>query len=200
MIDTLFIATNNKNKLKEFKDILAINNLDIQILSPLDFDDKSEPNEDGFSYEENAYIKANYYFKKYHYPTLADDSGIDIDYFNKLPNIHSSRFLHIKDYKLKNELIIDLMNHISNRKAMFIDVLCFIDSKGNITYSRGENQGLIAYKQAGDKGFGYDPIFIIEEYNKTEAELGDEYKNNYSHRANAMKKWVKYVKENRESL
>lgn len=193
-MDKLFIASNNAHKINEIKQILIDNGLIIDVFCPKDFDCKDEPIEDGLSFEENAYIKAKYYFDLYKMPTLADDSGITIEYFNDLPGIHSSRFLHCDDYVEKNEKILDLMKNVKNRNAKFIDVICFIDENQNVSYSRGENAGLIAFEQKGDKGFGYDPIFIIPEFNKTEAELGEEYKNKYSHRAKALQKWVNYVK------
>ena len=193
-MEKLFIASNNAHKISEIKDILNRNGFNTEVFCPKDFNDKDEPIEDGLTFEENAYIKAKYYFDKYHMPTLADDSGVTIEYLNDLPGIHSARFLHVNDYKIKNEKILDLLRGVSNRNAKFIDVICFINDLGEISYSRGENNGLISYEQKGDKGFGYDPIFIIPEFNKTEAELGEEYKNKYSHRAKALKKWVENVK------
>ena len=193
-MEKLFIASNNAHKISEIKDILTRNGFNVDVFCPKDFNDHDEPIEDGLTFEENAYIKAKYYFDKYHMPTLADDSGVTIKYLNDLPGIHSARFLHCDDYKIKNEKILDLMKGIKNREAYFIDVICYIDESGKESYSRGENKGLIAYEQKGDKGFGYDPIFIIEEFNKTEAELGEEYKNKYSHRAKALKEWIKNVK------
>lgn len=193
-MNKLFIASNNAHKISEIKQILLDNGFNIDIYCPNDFDCKEEPIEDGLSFEENAYIKAKHYFDLYKMPTLADDSGITIEYFNNLPGIHSARFLHCDNYVEKNEKILDLMKDIKNRNAKFIDVICYIDELGNASYARGENPGLIAYEQKGDKGFGYDPIFVIKEFNKTEAELGEEYKNKFSHRAKALEKWVQYVK------
>jgi len=195
MINKLFIASSNKHKIEEFKDIFKRNGLNIEIVSPIDFNDQSEPIEDGLSFEDNALIKAEYYFNKYHIATLADDSGITIKYFNDLPGIHSSRFLKSNDYVEKNNKVLDLMKNVKDRKAAFIAVIAYIDEQGNINLFKGVNEGEIALKQAGDKGFGYDPIFLIPEYNQTEAELGEEYKNKYSHRAKAIDKWIEYVKK-----
>jgi len=195
MINKLLVASSNAHKIEEIKDILNRNNLNIEILSYKDFDDSSEPIEDGLNFEENALIKANFYYEKYHLPTLADDSGITIDYFNNLPGIHSSRFLHSNDYVSKNNRILELMKNVKNRKASFIAVVAYIDEEGNQHIFKGINNGLISTEQKGDKGFGYDPIFLIEEFNKTEAELGEEYKNEFSHRAKAMKQWIGYVKK-----
>ena len=186
----LFIASNNKDKLIEIKDILNKNNIEIELLSPKDFDCHDEPIEDGTTFKENAYIKAKYYYDKFKLPTIADDSGICLDFLNGGPGIHSARYLPGLSYDEKNDYIIEMMKDSDNRGAKFVDALCFIDKDGNVSYYEGENAGTIAYKKAGNKGFGYDPIFVIPEYNKTEAELGPEYKDEFSHRAKALKKWI----------
>lgn len=191
----IFIASNNKDKINEIKDILDRNNIEIELLCPNDFNCNEEPDENGSTFEENAYIKAKYYYDKYNLPTIADDSGICLDFLDGGPGIHSARYLPELNYDQKNDYILNMMKDSDNRGAKFVDALCFIDEKGEVSYYRGENKGYIAYKKAGDKGFGYDPIFVIPEYNKTEAELGPDYKNEYSHRAKALKKWVVDAKE-----
>ena len=193
-MDKVFIASNNPNKLYEFKEIFKLNNFDIEVVSPADYNDIEEPVEDGSSFEENAYIKAKFYFDKYHLPTIADDSGLCIDFYNGGPGIHSARFLSGMSYTEKNIYIVNEMKDCNQRHAQFVDVICYIDEKGEALYYKGTNDGEIARQLKGTKGFGYDPIFFINEYNATEAELGDEYKNKYSHRAKAIKKWIEYVK------
>ena len=192
----LFIATNNKHKLEEINAIFKINNFNINILTPRDFDDYSDPIEDGFTYEENAYIKASYYFNKYHLPTIADDSGLSIKYFNNLPNLHSKRFLYGKNNDETNEFIVEVMKYVKDREAIFESVICFIDENSNINYFSGNNIGEIAYEIKGNEGFGYDPILYIPYMKKTEAELGNDFKNHYSHRAKAIKRFINFVKEN----
>ena len=191
----LFIASNNKDKLIEIKDILKRNNIDIELVSPKDFNCHDEPVEDGSTFKENAYIKAKFYYDLFHLPTIADDSGICLDFLDGGPGIHSARYLPGLTYDQKNDYILEMMKDSDNRGAKFVDALCFIDSNGNVSYYEGENEGTIAYKKAGDKGFGYDPIFVIPEYNKTEAELGPDYKDEFSHRAKALKKWIVDAKE-----
>ena len=191
----IFIASNNQHKLDEIKDILKRNNMDIEVLCPNDFDCKQEPIENGNSFEENAYIKAKYYYDLFKLPTIADDSGLCIDFFNGGPGIYSARFMPELNTEETNDYIINQMKDASNRNAQFVDCLCFIDKDGNVYYYKGINEGTIAYKKAGVKGFGYDPIFVIPKYNKTEAELGEEYKNEFSHRAKAIKEWVIDAKE-----
>lgn len=194
-MDKLFIASNNKDKIAEIKEILSQNNIEIELVTPSSFDDHDEPIEDGKSFEENAYIKAKYYHDKYHLPTIADDSGISIDFFDGKPGIHSARFLQPLNYVEKNDFILYLMRNTNNRKASFIADLCYIDENDKASHYLGINEGEIARHQAGNEGFGYDPIFLIPKYNKTEAELGNDYKNANSHRAKALKKWIEDVKK-----
>ena len=187
----LFIASSNAHKLEEIRDILNRNGIsDIEIVCPKDLDIKEEPVEDGSTFEENAYIKASFYHDIVGYPTIADDSGICIDFFDGKPGIHSARFMPELDYPERNARIVEMMKDTDNRGARFVDVLCFIDKDNKINYYKGVNEGEIARKPAGVKGFGYDPIFLIPEYGMTEAELGEDYKNEYSHRAKALKGWI----------
>lgn len=193
---TLFIGSNNLNKLKEIKDIFEKNEIFVDIKSPIDFNDKSEVEENGFSFKENSKIKAKYYYDRYHIPCIGEDSGITIEYFNNLPGIHSKRFLgNLNDYD-KNNYVLHLMKYIENRKAVFHTSICYIDEDGKEHYFEGVNEGEIAHEQRGNEGFGYDPIFLIPEFNKTEAELGLKYKNENGHRSKAIRKFIDYIKEN----
>ena len=191
---TIFLGSNNKHKLDEIKDIFKRNNFDVEIKTPNDFNDVSEPIEDGLSFEDNAYIKAKYYFDKYGIPCIGEDSGICIEYFNNLPGIHSKRFLKpLNDFD-KNEYILKLMSNVKNRNATFNAIICYIDANGVKHFFKGINKGEISFEQKGSEGFGYDPIFMIPEYNKTEAELGQEFKNINSHRAKAFNSLIEYLK------
>ena len=186
----LFIASNNKHKLEEIRDILRRNGVEVELYTPADFNFTSEPVEDGTTFEENAYIKARFYHDKVNMPTIADDSGICIDYLDGKPGIHSARFLSEMSYPEKCNYIVEMMKDVSKRGAQFVDCLCFIDINNEVNYYKGINEGEIAKEAKGDKGFGYDPIFLIPKYNMTEAELGEDYKNEYSHRAKALKEWI----------
>lgn len=190
----LFVATSNQNKIYEFNKIFSENNIEVELVCPKDFNDFSEPIEDGKTFEDNAILKAKYFYDKYKLPTLADDSGMCIDFFNGFPGIYSARFMKNYTYHEKNELIIKALDGIDDRAATFNCVVAYIDKNGNVNTFEGINSGTIAYKEAGNEGFGYDPIFIIPEYNKTEAELGYAYKNKYSHRAKALNKFIEYYK------
>lgn len=186
----LFIASNNKHKLEEIRDILKRNGVEVEIYTPADFNFTSEPVEDGTTFEENAYIKAKFYHERVNMPTIADDSGICIDYLDGKPGIHSARFLPEMSYPEKCNYIVEMMKDVNKRGAQFVDCLCFIDINNEVNYYKGINEGEIAKEVKGDKGFGYDPIFLIPKYNMTEAELGEDYKNEYSHRAKALKEWI----------
>ena len=190
MMKKLFIATGNRHKLEEIDDILKRNGVEVELLTPKDFDFKDEPVEDGDTFEENAYKKARFYHDLVKMPVIADDSGICIDYLDGGPGIHSARYLPDMDYPQKCEYLVKMMEGVEKRGAQFVDVLCFIDINDEVNYYKGINAGEIALEAKGEKGFGYDPIFLIPEYNKTEAELGEEYKNEHSHRAKALKKWI----------
>lgn len=191
----LFIASNNAHKIDEIRDILKRNGVEIEVLCPKDMGYTEEPEEDGKTFADNAYIKARYYHDLSGMPTIADDSGICIDYLCGLPGIHSARFLPDLNYDEKCDFLIELMKDIENRNARFIDCMCYIDSKDDVHFYTGVNEGQIADHKAGSEGFGYDPIFLIPEFNKTEAELGNAFKDENSHRAKALKKWIADAKE-----
>ena len=191
----LFIASNNGHKIEEIADILKRNNVEIELVCPKDFDCSEEPVENGRTFAQNARIKAQFYYDRFHLPTIADDSGICIDYLGGNPGIHSARFLHGMNYDQKCDYVLELMKGVKERGAQFVDCMCFIDKNGEISEYEGINEGQIAYEKAGHEGFGYDPIFLIPKFNQTEAELGAAYKNEYSHRAKALKKWITDAKE-----
>lgn len=185
----IFIATGNQHKVEEFSDIFKTMNLDVELVSPKDFNDTSEPVEDGNTYEENSYIKAKFYYDKYHLPTIADDSGVEIDFFDGKPGIYSARFLDGKPYREKNEYITSQMKGSTNRGASFHCAVTYIENDVVKTY-KGIVYGTIAEKPMGVEGFGYDPIFITNGYDKTNALMGQEFKNEHSHRAIALRKWA----------
>lgn len=190
-MEKILIATGNKHKVQEFKNILSNMNLDIDLVCPADFNDDSEPEENGKTYAENSYIKAKYYFDKYHLPTLADDSGIEIDFYNGAPGIYSARFLSGKSYREKNLYILEEMKNSTNRKAFFKCYVTYIDLDGKSETYEGIVEGNISKEISGVEGFGYDPIFIPVGETKTNAELGQEFKDKNSHRSIALRKWAK---------
>lgn len=190
----ILVATGNPHKVIEFKEITDDLGLDIEYVCPKDFNDDSEPDENGNSYKENSYIKAKYYYDKYHLPTIADDSGIEIDFYDGKPGIYSSRWMHELSYKDKNSKILEEMKDSNNRGASFHCAITYIEND-NVKQYEGIVHGHIANKIQGDKGFGYDPIFISDGQELSNGQLGDDFKKKYSHRALALRKWAEDYEE-----
>jgi len=185
----LVVATRNKNKLREIKDILA--DLNFNVLPVEDFAGVPEIQEDGSTFQENAKKKAVQTARIVERLTLADDSGLEIDYLGGAPGIHSARFAgeNATDED-RNRKILDLLKAVprEKRKARFQCAIAIANPDDGVEVVVGACEGEIALKPRGYTGFGYDPIFIVPEYGKTYAELGQEKKNQISHRAIALKK------------
>ena len=192
-MEKLFVATSNAHKLEEIREILKLYGIERELVCPASFDDHDEPIEDGKSYKDNALIKARYWFNKYHLPTIADDSGLTIHFFNEFPGIYSARFMQNYSYFEKNSWILKGMKNESDREAKFHCVIAYINENTEECFE-GILQGEIADSIKGEHGFGYDPIFFLPELNKTTSELSPEEKNRLSHRSLALRKWAEYVK------
>ncbi len=192
----ILIATSNAHKVKEVKDIFDSLNFEVELITPKDLDpiNLNEPVEDGNSFKENSYIKAKYYYDLYHMPTIADDSGICIDFYDGKPGIYSARWLKELSYKEKNIKITEELKNSTNRGAQFVCGITYIDDSQSL-YFEGVLKGSIADTPCGTEGFGYDPIFIIDGQSKTTAELGEEFKKYNSHRALALRKLVEYFEK-----
>lgn len=187
MMDCLLAATRNKNKIKEIKEILK--DMPIKILSLDDLDINIEVDEDGTTFEENAYKKAYEIMKVTNMPTIADDSGLEVYALNGAPGVYSARFSGVHgDDKKNNEKLLNLLKDVpdENRGARFVCVISLIFPDGRKKFARGEIEGKIAHEVRGNGGFGYDPLFIVPEYEMTFAELGSEIKNKISHRGKAL--------------
>lgn len=192
-MEKLFVATSNAHKLEEIREILKLYGIERELVCPASFDDHDEPIEDGKSFKDNALIKARYWFNKYHLPTIADDSGLTIHFFNDFPGIYSARFMQNYSYFEKNSWILKGMKNESDREAKFHCVIAYINENTEECFE-GILQGEIADSIKGEHGFGYDPIFFLPELNKTTSELSPEEKNRLSHRSLALRKWAEYVK------
>lgn len=182
----VLLATGNKHKIEEISKIFKNIN-DIEILSINDGIEIPEVIEDGKTFEENSLKKASEIAKFTNMITIADDSGLCVDALNGAPGVYSARFSKLGTTSANNSKLMEEMKDKEDRNAKFVSVitLCHPDGK-NYTF-RGEVNGIITNEARGEKGFGYDPYFYIEEYHKTFAELGDE-KNKISHRARALAK------------
>ena len=189
---TIVLATKNQNKIKEIKTILGA---DIHYQTIGDFLN-IETKEVGKSLLENSIAKAAFSFKTSDKPSLADDSGLFVEALHGEPGVYSSRY-----GKTDNARITKLLKNLEdpkNRKAKFKAVFVYYYAQGKYEIFEGECIGRIALEACGSGGFGYDPIFIPEGYDKTFAELGPKIKNRISHRAKALAKFKKYL-ENKYS-
>ena len=182
----LIIASNNQGKIKEVKRILEP--LGYEILSQREVGIELDVEENGSTYEENAILKAEALYNITKTAVLSDDSGLSIDYFDGAPGIYSARFKPELSTKDTNEYVLNEMKNVKEegRTAYFVCCLCYIDENGEKIIVQAKCDGKIAYEQKGKNGFGYDPIFYLEEYGKTMAEIPEDEKNKISHRAKAL--------------
>ena len=186
MIMKVVIATHNKDKLKELKK--GLSNLNIEILDLSSFPEIGEIVEDGKTLQENALIKARYVFKKTGIPSIADDTGLEVDALDGKPGVYTARFAGENCSYMDNvNKMLKVMKNVedSKRTAVFKTVIAFVDSKTEL-FSEGEVKGIINKKIKGLAGFGYDPIFYVQEERKTFAEMTIEEKNIISHRGRAI--------------
>lgn len=183
----LVVATGNKGKLREFGELLQ--GLVDTILSPADFPGFPEVEEDGDTFEANAIKKAMSAARFTGKPVLADDSGLSVDYLGGRPGVHSARFAGENAADADNNaLLLREMEGVSpeQRTAAFhcVIALCFPD--GSCQTFDGSLPGLVLEAPRGTGGFGYDPLFLVPEYDQTFSELPMEIKNSISHRGRAM--------------
>lgn len=184
----MVLASGNAHKLEEIQAILK--DFEIELVSMADVGLKGyEIIEDGDTFEENAMIKAKAVMNKLGVDSIADDSGLVVDYLKGAPGIYSARYsgenATAEDNNKKLLLELDGVD-LSQRTARFVSVISVAFADGRELTVRGECQGLIGFKEEGTNGFGYDPLFIIEKEQKTFAQMSSESKNKISHRANAL--------------
>ena len=188
----ILFFSNNKNKLIEIKKIF--NKFNLKLLSLKDVNISDEPEEDGITFEENAKIKSDYGFNKTGLPCFADDSGICIESLNWRPGVHSKRFIH--KFKNKEDCFKHIIKRVevSGKKNAYFktSISLSINKNYNVVFS-GKINGKISSQRKGDFGFGYDPIFIPNSFNKTFAELSTKEKNKLSHRSIAVTKLVNFL-------
>lgn len=193
----ILFATTNEGKLKEIKAIMSVYGFEVVSLKDQGIDIAIEEN--GKTFEENAIIKAKTVMDATGEIVMADDSGLEVDYINGEPGIYSARYLgENTPQSKKNKSIIDrLANAKDNeRKARFVCAIACVFPDGRTITTRGEAEGLIAYEEKGDNGFGYDPILYIPEYELTMAEMSREEKNKISHRFKALRLMGEQLNEN----
>lgn len=188
MKEKLIFASGNAGKIREVKEILQ--DCTKEILSMKEAGIDLEIEENGTTFEENALIKCRAIHKLTGAMVLADDSGLEIDYFNGEPGVYSARYLgHDTPYEIKNQIILDRMKDVEepDRSTRYVCVMAAVLPDGREFTARGTIEGVIARKPAGEGGFGYDPIFLVPDYQKTMAQLTPEEKNAISHRGRALR-------------
>lgn len=191
----LLVATNNQGKLREFNRILG--ELGIECVSLKDMGICADVEETGTTFSENALLKATEIFKIAKIPTISDDSGLMVDALDGKPGVYSARYAGEPSDDQKNirKLLSDL-DGVSNRNARFMSVIALVFSETDVLLAEGTCEGQILTEQHGNGGFGYDPVFYVEQFGKTFAEMTDEEKNSISHRGNAIRA-LKQQLENR---
>ncbi|MGM0445136.1 MAG: XTP/dITP diphosphatase [Bacillota bacterium] len=192
----LLVASSNKGKIEEIKD--HFKELDFKFVTLDQFNNLEEVIEDGDTLKENALKKARDRAYKTNILSLADDTGLEVDYLDGKPGIFSARFAHENaTYEENNDKLLELLEDVPYKKrtAQFRTVVAVVDpfKKKEYTVS-GLCKGYILKKRRGDQGFGYDPLFYVPDYDKTFAEMTVSLKNKISHRANALEKMKKVLK------
>jgi len=183
-------ATNNPHKLEEVSQILDKR---IEVLSLADIHCQADIPETAPTLEGNALLKAEYVHKNYHMDAFADDTGLEIEALNNEPGVYSARYAGEDKSPQANMLkVLENMKGITNRRAQFRTVVALIRNEETHLFE-GVVKGTIIDCKRGEGGFGYDPIFVPDGYDKTFAELGAEVKNKISHRAIAMGKLSEFL-------
>ncbi len=170
---------------------MILSDVGMEILSMKEAGVTADIVEDGTTFEENALIKATAIGKLLPDDiVLADDSGLEIDYLNKEPGIYSARYMgEDTSYDIKNKNLIDRLEGVpkEGRTARFVCAIAAALPDGSTRVTRGTIEGYIGWEPAGENGFGYDPIFYVDAYGCSTAQLSPEEKNNVSHRGNALR-------------
>lgn len=200
----IVFATNNQHKLQEIRDILGS---EFEIVSLKDIGCDVDIPETGNTLEENAMQKAQYVYDHYNLSCFADDTGLEVEALNGEPGVHSARYAEGTDHDSEANMAKLLRNleGKDNRKARFRTVIALIQKQDvcpcgctsikKVNRFKGIVDGSIATEKHGTAGFGYDPIFVPEGYDKSFAELGESIKNCISHRARAVAKLAEYLKQ-----
>ena len=197
----IIFATGNENKMREIRQILGSDSIEIQSLKEAGL--VCDAVEDGATFAENALIKArNVAAKAPGAIVMADDSGLEIDALGGEPGIYSARYMgEDTSYDIKNRELIHRLEGVpdESRTARFRCVIAAVLPDGNELTADGAIEGQIGYEQRGKNGFGYDPIFYIENMTVSTAELDPDAKNAISHRGRALRKMKELLEQRKES-
>jgi XTP/dITP diphosphohydrolase len=187
----LFCSSNEKKKTEVQQKVGA----DYTIVNLNDLGHTEEIPETADTFEGNALLKATFGFKKYGNACFSDDSGLEVEALNNAPGVYSARYAGEprSDERNMDKLLLALEG-IENRSACFKTVIAYINKEESVFYFEGKIEGVITKEKRGNQGFGYDPIFIPNGYDKTFAELSLEEKSKISHRALAVEKFIEHLK------
>ncbi|HRF85633.1 MAG TPA: non-canonical purine NTP diphosphatase [Alloprevotella sp.] len=190
----IVFATNNAHKLAEIRSMLKGK---MEILSLRDIDCHGDIPETADTLEENALIKARFVYTHYGYDCFADDTGLEVKALGGAPGVHTARYAYPdrQDPEANTRKLLAELKDKTDRSARFRTVIALIE-KGNEHLFEGVVEGIIATEERGTEGFGYDPVFALENTGKTFAELGVEIKNRISHRARAVQQLCDFLNEN----
>ncbi len=196
-MEKIIAASGNKDKIKEIEAITRRFGMVVVSMKEAGIlvDDIEE---NGTTFEENSYIKAKTIWDISHKTTIADDSGLEVDYLDGAPGIYSARFAGEDcNYTRNNEKLLGLLEGVpcDERTARFVTVITMILEDGEVIVARGECPGHIAEDFLGEGGFGYDPVFVPEGYSESFAQMGTDAKNRIGHRARALEKLTELLTE-----
>lgn len=191
-MEKLVFATNNRHKLEE---VSAMTGSTVKIVSLAEIGCHDDIPETADTFQGNALQKAAYVYEHFGLPCFADDSGLEVDCLEGIPGVLSARYAGEHGNSEANiAKLLDAMKGSENRKADFKTVVALILPDGKTEFFEGRVDGVITMEKRGEGGFGYDPIFIPDGYDKTFAELGEDIKNKISHRAKAIAALCEYLK------
>lgn len=188
----IVFATNNQHKLDEIREILGS---EFEVVSLNDIGCHDDIPETGLTLEANAHQKAQYIVDHYHHDCFADDTGLEVEALGGEPGVHSARYAEGTDHDSEANMakLLSKLGDNDNRRAHFRTVISLIID-GEEHQFEGRVDGHIAHEKSGSEGFGYDPVFVPDGYDKSFAELGEDIKNRISHRARAVAKLADYLR------
>ena len=191
----LILASNNASKMKEMRSLLS--DLDVELISQREAGCDFEVEETGETFEENAWLKAVAVTRSTGCAAVADDSGLMVKALGGAPGVYSARFTgsHEDSDEARNAFLLKKLEGEADRRAKFVSCVCCVFPNGDTIRTRGECHGSIAYSPKGENGFGYDPLFLTDDYpGLTTAELTPEEKNAISHRGRAFRQFKEELK------
>ncbi len=192
----LFFVSSNQHKIREFRQIFHELGDQHSLITLADHPEwEIEVAENGHTYQDNALLKAQAYQKRVHYPIIADDSGVEVAAFPGLLGLHSARWYPGTDHD-RTLALLQKMQSSSDRRLTYHCTICLLPPNQSPQFFTGDLEGVAALKPSHVQGFGYDPIFIPHGYQETFNQLGQNVKNTFSHRRQAIEKLFAYLSQN----